>query len=312
MMKRQLRIATRKSPLAMWQAEHIKARLEKLDSTLAIELLPIVTQGDKLLHTSLIKFGGKGLFVKELEKAMLNGDADLAVHSMKDVPVHFPKGLQLAAICERESPFDAFVSNHYDSIEDLPENAIVGTSSMRRHCQLKALKPSLMIKNCRGNVNTRLKKLDDGEYDAIILAEAGLNRLNFSHRIKQVLTPNQMLPACGQGALGLECRSDDDQLLALINQLASPITSECVKAERLVNDQLGGNCQVPIAAFCESTPDDNYELTACVGNCKDFTLIKASACGNDSEQVALSVSQLLIDQGALHFIELANNEQTLD
>ena len=242
-----IRIATRKSPLALWQAEYIQQRLLELNPGLQVELVKMVTQGDKILDTPLAKVGGKGLFVKELEVGMLNGDADIAVHSMKDVPVEFPAGLHLAVICEREDPRDAFVSNRFTSIEDLPHGATVGTSSLRRQCQLRAWRPDLKISDLRGNVNTRLAKLDEGKYDAIILASAGLIRLGFSDRIRAFLDTDICLPAIGQGAVGVECRVDDERINALLEPLNHERTHTCVMAERAMNHRLEGGCQVPIA-----------------------------------------------------------------
>ncbi len=211
-MNKTLKIATRKSPLALWQAEHVKARLEAHHPSLNIELVKMTTQGDQILHSPLSKIGGKGLFIKELEQGMLAGEADIAVHSMKDVPYEIPPGFELGAILKRENPFDAFVSNHFDSINDLPQGATVGTCSMRRIVQLKAIRPDIEILDLRGNVNTRLKKLDDGEYDAIILACAGLIRLGFEDRIKQQIPEDQSLPAVGQGAVGIEIRENDTEI----------------------------------------------------------------------------------------------------
>ena len=219
MLDKVLRIATRQSPLALWQAHYVKERLESCHPGLSVELVPMVTRGDVILDTPLAKVGGKGLFVKELELAMLEGRADIAVHSMKDVPVEFPAGLGLVTICEREDPRDAFVSNHYASIDELPHGSIVGTSSLRRQCQLAAARPDLTIRSLRGNVGTRLGKLDSGEYDAIILAAAGLKRLNLEARIRQPLSPEQSLPAVGQGAVGIECRLDDEWTKALLAPL---------------------------------------------------------------------------------------------
>lgn len=244
-----LKIATRQSPLALWQAEHIRARLQELHPDLTVELVKFVTQGDKILDTPLAKIGGKGLFVKELEAALLDGRADLAVHSMKDVPMALPEGLTLAVICEREDPLDAFVSNHFEKFADLPQGARVGTSSLRRKSQILKQRPDLQIIDLRGNVGTRLSKLDDGQYDAIILASAGLKRLGLEERIRHCIEPSVSLPAVGQGALGLECRADDQDVLALIQPLLHTETDVCVRAERAFNAYLEGGCQVPIAAM---------------------------------------------------------------
>lgn len=242
-----IRIATRRSPLALWQAEHVAKLLKASHPSIEIELVKMITQGDKILDTPLSKIGGKGLFVKELEQGMLNGDADIAVHSMKDVPAQLPDGLEMAAILEREDPRDAFVSNTYASIDDLPQGAVVGTSSLRRQCQLLQMRPDLRIKSLRGNVNTRLQKLDDGDYDAIILAAAGLIRLGFESRIKTAIPMNTMLAAIGQGAIGVECRTGDEETLRLIECLHHDTTATRVTAERAMNFKLEGGCQAPIA-----------------------------------------------------------------
>ena len=246
-----LRIATRKSPLALWQAHYVSNMLQHHHPDLKIELVTMVTQGDKILDTPLAKVGGKGLFVKELEVGMLEGRADIAVHSMKDVPVDFPPGLHLAAICEREDPRDAFVSNNYASLDELPQGARLGTSSLRRQSQIAALRPDLKIIDLRGNVNTRLKKLDNDEYDAIILAAAGLKRLEFEDRITQFIDTEICLPAIGQGAVGIECRNDDARVHNLIAPLNDYKTQIRVTAERAMNERLQGGCQVPIAGYAE-------------------------------------------------------------
>ena len=244
-----LNIATRQSPLALWQAEHIRDRLLALYPDLTINLLKIVTKGDKILDTPLAKIGGKGLFVKELEQAMYDKEADIAVHSLKDVPMQLPEGLMLGAYCTRASPTDAFVSNTYTNIDELPEGAVVGTSSLRRQCQLKAYRPDLQIKTLRGNVGTRLGKLDAGEYDAIILATSGLQRIELDARIRGELDIDVCLPAVGQGALAIECRDNDAEILALIAPLNDDKARIRLIAERALNRHLEGGCQVPIAAF---------------------------------------------------------------
>jgi len=240
-----VKIATRRSPLAMWQAEFVRDALLALHPELQVELVKIVTQGDKILDVPLAKIGGKGLFVKELEQSMLSGEADIAVHSMKDVPMVFPEGLHLPVICVREDPRDAFVSNNYATVDDLPQGAKVGTSSLRRECQLRAARPDLQILTLRGNVNTRLAKLDAGEYDAIILAAAGLKRLKLDARIRSPLSPEQSLPAVGQGAVGIETRVDDAEINALIAPLLCPETWIIVSAERAMNKRLNGGFLVP-------------------------------------------------------------------
>ena len=246
-MPRTIRIATRKSPLALWQAEHVASALRAAHPGLAVEVVGMSTQGDKILDTPLAKIGGKGLFVKELEQGLLENLADVAVHSMKDVPVDLPAGLEIAAIMVREDPRDALVSDHVEAIADLPDGARVGTSSLRRQCQLAARRPDLRILPLRGNVNTRLRKLDEGEFDAIVLASAGLKRLGFQARIRALLSIDESLPAIGQGAIGIECRSDDADTHALLVPLHHPDTAACVEAERALNRRLHGGCQVPIA-----------------------------------------------------------------
>jgi hydroxymethylbilane synthase len=244
-----LRIATRKSQLALWQAEYVAQMLTRAHPGLEVELIKMTTQGDKILDTPLAKVGGKGLFVKELEQGLLAGEADIAVHSMKDVPVTLPDGLHLAVICPREDPRDAFVSSTYSALAVLPDGARVGTSSLRRQCQLRAVRPDLEILDLRGNVNSRLQKLDDGHYDAIILAAAGLIRLGFESRIREALSPDVSLPAIGQGAVGIECRVNDPRVNELIAPLHDRHTATRVSAERAMNARLQGGCQVPIAGF---------------------------------------------------------------
>lgn len=251
-----VRIATRKSDLAMWQAHYVQAQLQHHFPDLTIELVPMSTKGDRILDTPLAKIGGKGLFIKELEVAMQEGLADLAVHSMKDVPVEFPKGFGLHCICERENPYDAFVSNTYKHFDELPKGSVVGTSSLRRQSQLKAVRSDIIVKDLRGNVNTRLQKLDDGEYDAIILAAAGLIRLDMKARIAHELSPQMCLPAVGQGAVGIECRNDDTALIAMLQKLNHPPTALRVHAERAMNATLQGGCQVPIGSFAQYTQLD--------------------------------------------------------
>ncbi|MEZ9595378.1 hydroxymethylbilane synthase [Shewanella sp. 10N.261.52.F9] len=294
-----IRIATRKSPLAMWQAEFVKAELEKIHEGLTVELLPMSTKGDIILDTPLAKVGGKGLFVKELEVAMLEGQADIAVHSMKDVPVEFPEGLGLEVICEREDPRDAFVSNTYKTIEDLPQGAVVGTSSLRRQCQIRAARPDLVIKDLRGNVGTRLAKLDAGNYDAIILAAAGLKRLKLEERIASFISAEQSLPANGQGAVGIECRTDDARVKALLAPLEHAETRIRVIAERAMNTRLEGGCQVPIGAYAE-IDGDTLNLRGLVGNPDGSQIITASSTGNtaDAEKLGVALAEELLEKGA--------------
>lgn len=294
-----LKIATRQSPLALWQAEHIKARLLALHPDLQVELVTFVTQGDKILDTPLAKIGGKGLFVKELENALLDGRADLAVHSMKDVPMDLPDGLALAVICEREDPRDAFVSNHYMSLDDLPRGATLGTSSLRRKSQIHAYRPDLNIVDLRGNVGTRLGKLDSGLYDAIILAAAGLKRLELGSRIREFLPPQLSLPAVGQGALGLECRSNDQAVLDLIQPLAHQETMLCVSAERAFNHRLQGGCQVPIAGFA-TLDGQQLHMEGRVGSVDGQTLLKENISGSvhEATQLGTALADRLLARGA--------------
>ena len=294
-----LKIATRQSPLVLWQAEHIRSRLNQLYPDLTVELVKFVTQGDKILDTPLAKIGGKGLFVKELEAALLDGRADLAVHSMKDVPMHLPDGLSLAVICEREDPFDAFVSNQYQHFNELPQGAKVGTSSLRRKCQILQQRPDLEIIDLRGNVGTRLSKLDEGLYDAIILASAGLKRLGLADRIRHSLSAEISLPAVGQGALGLECRSNDSALLKLIEPLQHQETSNCVRAERAFNAYLEGGCQVPIAGYA-TLRNDQIQIEGRVGSVDGKVILKAQRVGaiEQAEQLGEQLAQDLLAQGA--------------
>jgi hydroxymethylbilane synthase len=248
---RRLTIATRESALALWQAEHIRARLAALHPGITVELLGITTQGDRVLDRPLAAIGGKGLYIKELESAMQEGRADLAVHSLKDVPMDLPDGFALAAVTAREDPRDAFVSSRHASLDELPPGAVVGTSSLRREAQLRARFPALGVASLRGNVNTRLRKLDEGGYDAIVLAAAGLKRLGFGSRIRALLDPDQSLPAPGQGALALECRIERAEVLAALAPLADVGTTLAVTAERAFSRALGGSCQTPLAAYAE-------------------------------------------------------------
>ena len=303
-----LNIATRQSPLALWQAEHIQARLQALYPSLTINLVPMVTKGDKIFDTPLAKIGGKGLFVKELEQALYEKRADIAVHSLKDVPMELPEGLMLGAYCEREQPTDAFVSNQYDSLNELPHGARLGTSSLRRQCQIQQYRPDLQIISLRGNVGTRLSKLDAGEYDAIILATSGLVRLGLASRICHELPTAVSLPAVGQGALAIECRSDDDAVLALLAPLNHEPSRLCVMAERAMNRHLQGGCQVPIAGFAQINTKGALWLQGRVGSVDGKVLLKAdqdNALRHDSqsaEQVAeatgIAVANALIAQGA--------------
>ena len=291
-------IATRKSPLALWQAEYVRSALLEKYPDLNIELLKITTKGDKILDTPLAKVGGKGLFVKELQVAMLEGRADLAVHSMKDVPMEFPDGLGLVAILPREDPRDAFVSNNYSELGQLPEGAVVGTSSLRRQCQIRSLRPDLVIRDLRGNVGTRLGKLDDGDYDAIILAAAGLIRLNQAERIRSFIEPETLLPAAGQGAVGIESRTGDD-LAELLAGLNDSDTATRVSAERAFNRGLMGGCQVPIGGFA-TLEDEQLSLTGLVGSVDGKQIIQDSIIGapEDAEALGVSLAESLLSKGA--------------
>ncbi|MBD9483069.1 hydroxymethylbilane synthase [Pseudomonas sp. PDM14] len=299
MMSREIRIATRKSALALWQAEYVKARLEQAHPGLQVSLVPMVSRGDKLLDAPLAKIGGKGLFVKELETALLENEADIAVHSMKDVPMDFPAGLGLFCICEREDPRDAFVSNTYASLDELPSGSVVGTSSLRRQAQLLARRPDLKIQFLRGNVNTRLAKLDAGEYDAIILAAAGLIRLGFEGRIRSSISVEHSLPAGGQGAVGIECRSADSEIHALLAPLHHRDTALRVTAERALNKHLNGGCQVPIACYA-ILENDQLWLRGLVGQPDGGLLLRAEARADsvDAERLGVQVAEALLEQGA--------------
>ncbi|MEI8672294.1 hydroxymethylbilane synthase [Vibrio sp. SA48] len=294
-----IRIATRKSPLALWQAYYVKDALQAAHPGLEVELVTMVTKGDIILDTPLAKVGGKGLFVKELEIAMLEGRADLAVHSMKDVPVDFPEGLGLITICEREDPRDAFVSNCYNNIDELPQGSIVGTCSLRRQCQIKEARPDLVIKELRGNVGTRLGKLDAGEYDAIILAAAGLKRLKLEQRIRSFIEPEQSLPAVGQGAVGIECRIDDQRLKTLLEPLNHKDTADRVLCERAMNLTLEGGCQVPIGSYALLDGDQLW-LRALVGEPDGSKIVRGEIRGHrsDAEKLGISLAEQLLNDGA--------------
>ena len=294
-----VRIATRKSALALWQAEYVKERLEHFHPGINVELVKMTSKGDRILDAPLAKIGGKGLFVKELETAMLEDRADIAVHSMKDVPMEFPEGLCLSTVCPRENPLDAFVSNTYEKLDDLPEGAVVGTSSLRRQCQILARRPDLKIEFLRGNVNTRLAKLDDGQYDAIILAAAGLIRLGMEERIKYCLPSEESLPAAGQGAVGIEIRSDDEEMRELLKPLHHEETAIRVLAERAMNRRLNGGCQVPIACYSEIEGDELY-IRGLVGE-PDGTLLLTDEIRcplTEGERAGIELADSVIKQGA--------------
>ena len=294
-----IRIATRKSPLALWQANFVKQNLLLAHKDLTVELIPMVTQGDIILDSPLSKIGGKGLFVKQLEQAILNNEADIAVHSIKDIPAQFPEGLMLAAICQRDEVRDAFVANKYASLNDLPKGAIVGTSSLRRQCQLRSHFPHLIIKDLRGNVGTRLNKLDEEQYDAIILASVGLKRLSLEHRITQYIDTDLMLPAVGQGAIGIESRTDDKQILDIISVLDDKESRACIQAERAMNNALQGGCQVPIAGYCRLN-NDELMLQGLVGRVDGSKIIKQQITGfiNEAESLGEKLAKQLLNQGA--------------
>ncbi len=306
-MSETLRIATRKSPLALWQAHYVRSALEALHPDLTIELVELSTQGDKILDLPLSKVGGKGLFIKELERAISDGEADIAVHSMKDVPMEMPEGFELAVICEREDPTDAFVSNHYAHVSELPQGAIVGTSSLRRQAQLLAARPDLEIRFLRGNVGTRLGKLDAGEYDAIVLASAGLKRLELHDRIRHTLDVDLSLPAVGQGAVGIEIRAGDETTRQRLLPLMHQETLIRVTAERAMNRRLEGSCQVPIAGFAV-LDGDRLRMEGRVGEPDGSRLLKtqgeAELAGSPEDRLAaahrlgLSLAEDLLAQGA--------------
>ncbi|MEC5319185.1 hydroxymethylbilane synthase [Brenneria populi subsp. brevivirga] len=304
-----IRIATRQSPLALWQAQYVQQLLNDFHPELQVELVPMTTRGDIILDTPLAKVGGKGLFVKELELALLEGRADIAVHSMKDVPAEFPEGLGLETICQRDDPRDAFVSNHYASLDRLPAGSRVGTSSLRRQCQLRARRPDLVIRDLRGNVGTRLAKLDSGEYDAIILAAAGLKRLKLDHRIRAPLSPEVSLPAVGQGAIGIECRLDDERIRRWLSPLNHADTAARVRAERAMNLRLEGGCQVPIGSYAELDGDTLW-LRALVGSPDGRRIITGERRGKraQAEQIGIALAEELLAKGAKEILQAVYQE----
>ncbi|TAL23159.1 MAG: hydroxymethylbilane synthase [Nitrospirae bacterium] len=316
MAKKKVIIGTRGSKLALWQAEWVKSELLKLNPDLTIELNKIKTTGDKILDVPLAKVGGKGLFVKEIEEAILRGEADLAVHSMKDVPTDFPKGLYLAVICKREDPRDAFITagirgqgsgvseKKIKKFQDLPQGATVGTSSLRRSSQLLSIRPDLKIMQLRGNLDTRIRKLDEGQFDAIILAAAGVKRLGWAERITETIEPSISLPAIGQGAIGIECRVDDEFINKLISPLNHPETSVCVRAERACLKKLEGGCQVPIAAHAKLA-GGKLVLDGLVGSVSGDRIIKSHIEGNpkDAESLGLKLAEDLLSKGAKEILD---------
>lgn len=307
---RVIKIATRQSQLALWQAEYVQAALKKLDPGLTIELVKMTTQGDKILDTPLAKIGGKGLFVKELENGLLDKSADIAVHSMKDVPVSLPENLHISALLLREDPRDAFVSNHFADINSLPKNAIVGTSSLRRECQLRRLRPDLNIQSLRGNVNTRLAKLDRGDFAAIILASAGLIRLGMQPRIRSYIAPELILPAIAQGVIGIESRIDDSYVNRLMQGLHDQHTAICVAAERAFNKRLQGGCQVPIGGYAQLS-GDQLRLRGLVGESDGSRIIEDAIAGSASqaEELGNDLAERLLSRGADKILEKLYNRE---
>jgi hydroxymethylbilane synthase len=294
-----LRIATRKSPLALWQANYVGEKIKQHWSTIEIDFVPMVTSGDKFLPEKLPR-GGKGLFVKELEEALLDKRADIAVHSMKDVPATFPDGLALAAVCERHNPLDALIAKEHLSLQDLPRGSIIGTTSLRRQSQLLAARSDLKIKALRGNINTRLEKLKAGEYDAIVLAVAGLERMAMQDSISEILSEDLMLPACGQGALAIECRTDDIVMQKLLAPLNHPLSALCIHSERHVNALLGGNCHIPLAVFCTSLAKEQVLLRTKVLSPDGKTVISDQRSGHQSQAMTLAATsaQTVLAKGA--------------
>ena len=304
-MKKTIVIASRESALAMWQAEHVAALLREHDPTLDVKILGMTTRGDKILDKKLSKVGGKGLFVKELELAMQEGRADLAVHSLKDVPMELPAGFTLAAITLREDPRDAFVSAKYGSLEEMPEGAIVGTSSLRRELMLRSKYPQLVVKSVRGNVGTRLSKLDAGDYDALVMAAAGLKRLGFANRIRTWIDASVSLPSPGQGALAIEIRAGDTETLDAVSFLNDVKTRAACEAERAVSRALGGSCQVPLAAYATVTDDGTMQLKALVGDHRTGKTLRTEERGvvTDPQGLARKAVEDLLHQGAKALLE---------
>ncbi|MEI7967635.1 MAG: hydroxymethylbilane synthase [Betaproteobacteria bacterium] len=307
---RKLIIATRESALALWQAEYVRDQLQAVHPQLEITLLGMTTEGDRKLGTTLAKIGGKGLFVKELEEALLDGRADIAVHSMKDVPVNLPDGFTIAAIALREDPRDAFVSNRFSDLADLPRGARVGTSSLRRESQLRARRPDLVVEPVRGNVQTRLRKLDQGEFDAILLAAAGLKRLQLESRIRSFISPEDSIPAVGQGAIGIECRADRPEIIRLLGPLADPDTAWCVQAERAMSRALAGSCTAPLGGFA-CTDGSQATLTGFVALPDGRRMQRASRqvdrASTSADALGQSVAGMLIAAGALEILGAADS-----
>ncbi len=298
-MTKTIRIATRKSELALWQANHVAGLLRERNPGLQVELLPMVTKGDIILDRPLAQIGGKGLFLKELERALLSGDADIAVHSMKDVPVEQVPGLIVDVMLERANPFDALLSREGQALAELPPGAIVGTSSLRRQCQLRAIRPDLVVRDLRGNVNTRVRKLQEGEYDAIVLACAGLERLGMDHLVTETLEPPRWLPAATQGTIGIQCREGDDVVIGLIEPLKNADAVLRTRAERSVATALQGSCQVPLAVFADFQ-GEQFRIRGMVGMPDGSKLVRAGKTGSagDADRLSAAVSDELISQGA--------------
>ena len=299
-----IRIATRESALALWQANHVKKLLEEAHDDVTCEIVGMTTEGDRNKVSPLSQMGGKGVFVKELETALLDGSVDIAVHSMKDVPGELPQGLEIAAMVERADPRDAFVSNNYSTLSELPDGAKVGSSSLRRVLQLKAAFPRLEFQELRGNVDTRLRKLDEGQYDAIILAVAGLQRLGLSDRVADAIHTQTSIPAAGQGAVGIECRADDESTKSLLAAINHTTTWQCVSAERQVTLMLGATCNLPIAVFAEIS-GNTLQLDGYVSDTKGSQVIRDHQEGavDDANVLAKMLGQNLLDQGAAALIE---------
>ncbi len=298
-----LRIATRTSPLALWQARHVARQIEVRHASIEIQLVPLRTEGDRVADVPLGKIGGKGLFVKELEHALLEGRADIAAHSMKDVPIQFPAGLHLPVILPRAEPRDALVAANARTLQALPDGAKVGTCSLRRKCQLRAHRPQLELLDLRGNVDTRLRKLDSGALDAVILAAAGLHRLGFAERIGELLPMDIMIPAIGQGAIGIECREHDEAIEALIAPLNDLQTAICVRAERAMNRILGGSCQVPIAGYA-SINESGLRLQGLVGRLDGSQLLREEGCAStaEPEKLGQNIANALLERGAAELL----------
>ena len=297
-------IATRESPLALWQAEHVQALLRERYPEKDVKLLGMTTKGDQILDKTLSKIGGKGLFVKELEVAMQEGSAHLAVHSLKDVPMELPEGFVLAAVSSREDPRDAFVSPRYETLESMPAGSVVGTASLRRELMLRSKFPHLVVKPVRGNVGTRLRKLDSGEYDALIMASAGLKRLGLEERIREIISDEISLPSPGQGALGLECLADDEKTREAVAFINDEQTRACCLAERAVSRALGGSCQVPLAAYA-TIADSTMRLRALIGDHRTGELVATEQSGpwTEYERLASEAVEALLKQGARRYIE---------